>query len=568
MTNKYRNATERPASPSDHATKRGRVNGEDTKIFTGGTAVEWLVSKEIIITKLRNNNCLKLVLGKESDSIAEVMSLEPNLKEYLMNAADEAYNVLGQAKGLELDETVEEYPHLPYLWSGQPLPPALNIDGEVPEDCIAGDANTHTLTVMEIDDVVTEKVVAGLIAYKPLATHSVEHLQTLLSAGAWVDLRKEYMATKSNYEKMLDAARKPILAAGKIFTEVFGDNVLSIAEKFIAAECYNKAWAAIENHYLKTGPGQISNFTADVSNATFKRGETLEGFLANMRNAFKRLAVATALTSYTPTPAQVASGDPFIPDPDAIIANSWDNTDAEIIAAGYPLLLMEAQSVNWIQNAFVRHPEQRYNMVIGLFINDATPITARFRSLIGRVVLFDTSMLASSLNKNASDNYAAKANTAKQIRKRPHEANREQPRGQPRAQQHGTNAKRCDHHPDSSSHWTADCSITKRAAGVNIESDSKSCAYCYKNHPAIASTHTTDKCRKRNSSGNQGASSSSSSSSRYNNYNNNNNNGSSSSNSAHNLQTKTTNMLKKQVANLAQLVKDRTSTGDNDADYE
>jgi hypothetical protein len=467
-----------------------RIGGDSYNpqiILRGGSnAVDWLIAKRELEHKFHVAGCYDYIIG----STAQISYQEPPTeKEYLLASATLVCKSRVERTERLLRQELEADPKRVYQWANRALPidmytpgaepgliPILPAGYLGPQDGIllpprmtpheADLATSHQAVLLNADSVPDEEMSLGGV-------------RGLLDFASALTARDNFRSAAANHAKQLEMSKKPVLAAGRIFSDHIDKAAMNVASAQIAKDDYAGAWRVLGGHYLQSGITNIGRFTSDAQNARFELGESLAGFYSKMKTFFERLAIANALTnSHSSEETFNCNAQPYVPNAEAIEMTSWDLPDAEIEERGHVVFLSETTRLTYLMAAVRKHPTKRFGVAISVFENQQVK-TYRMREFIKMVTREATSTYEDFVVDDAHLDGTAYANLA---------ATNKDP----------AMVKKCANHPQSTTHWTSECRINDKvssSASTDPKPD-KHCTNCAQFSDNLAKTHNTSECRR------------------------------------------------------------------------
>jgi len=342
------------------------------------------------------------------------------------------------------------------------------------------------------------------------------------------------------------------------------------AEAAIKAFDYHRCFMAVDNFYMRAGGNDNELFRKEVELIRIQHGQDLNSHLDILQSSIERWQniehMERKLLDLGSMPEKGLSASKFVLDhPEVAIDNSYDLTDAEILAKGDPsiVLLSENKRFTLYSNSVKSNP--RFTRIVEEFHTrneSERTVKALLMSLRNfEISASGTDKLAEERAENkdwlqdlnvyldivlkrlpidptiisvkekpsahftVADESSAKTDTQGSYRSKLdlQRSSQYEPRNQ--SEVRDGDIPRCTNHPASTTHWTWECKGGKKAAASDSKAPNKptgekkkgatGCAYCF-NIPRLRKNslnHSSNDCRMNRD--NLRASSSSSSSSAF-----------------------------------------------------
>ena len=390
----------------------------------------------------------------------------------------------------------------------------LLADHYVLEACISSESEKARTTVYEEnpDDPNAPKIkiekTEREIVQERLSLAQLAKLDELMDSAnaAW---RKDTALQAEKRKNMLNAFGK------------LGQRAHSLVHSNLEKNEYHEAYKKINAHYLSKGISDVSSFESQAKSIKIQLGQELSELLNLLQNAFQRWASVEHLHQQSIQNNKDLSS--FQVDVKMAIANSYDKTDAEIIAQGYPVLIPEAKRLDILCDSV--SDCDRFKPIIDRFA--ATSATEKsVSSLVSQLENLEKSKQGQrSLAKEREHSRGSSKSSNAALTASANVASTPAYSGSsvPAAGTQQRTAKlvfpkgSCIHHPDSTTHTTAKCKKRGLSSTPNISLQSlppaphvenhkkkqrtdnnvpstRHCSYCERNHPNVANTHSQQQC--------------------------------------------------------------------------
>ena len=324
------------------------------------------------------------------------------------------------------------------------------------------------------------------------------------------------------------------------------------AEAAIAERDYHRCFLAVDNHYMLLGGQDTELFRKEVESYRIQLGQDLNSHLDLLQHAIERwlnielmesklLELGSQIHSTTPGNSKLSASKFVLDHPEVAYNNSYDLTDAEILAKGTPtmILLSEAKRFTIYSNSVKSNP--RFKRIIEAFhTKDESMRTVR--SLLAAIRNFELSNSGRDLlseerrqnpnwpkdlksyldniqrrdsegtiintpvkEKSVSFTTTDKAFTERSSQDQEKAKSDRQPRN--RSEIQDGDIPHCDNHPSSKTHWTWECNYGKKGisssktpnklAGESREQNPLGCVHCFSNPKLRKNSlnHSFEECK-------------------------------------------------------------------------
>jgi hypothetical protein len=325
------------------------------------------------------------------------------------------------------------------------------------------------------------------------------------------------------------------------------------AEAAIAERDYHRCFLAVDNHYMLLGGQDTELFRKEVESYRIQPGQDLNSHLDLLQHAIERWLnielmeskllelVSTQIHSTTPGMSKLSASKFVVDHPEVAYNNSYDMTDAEILAKKAPtvILLSKAKRFTIYSNSVKSNP--RFKRIIEVF-HTKDEYMRTVRSLLAAIRNFEFSnssrdliteerrqnpnwpkdlksylnniqkrdMDGTTVNTSAKEKSVSFTTTDKAFTERsPQDQEKARSDRQPknRSEIQDGDIPRCDNHPSSKTHWTWECNYGKKGispsktsnklAGESKDQNPLGCVHCFSNPKLRKNSlnHSFEECK-------------------------------------------------------------------------
>ena len=370
--------------------------------------------------------------------------------------------------------------------------------GTVTHDVITGDINSpvlnnmhiaalaHKLTTIKLQSLNKSKQqLDALIAGDILIPNSSKTFQEVLEelvpiTGDQQAFGENLQASKTASMAAASSYGEKIKSCGVHFSKL-PQNRRDEISGFIVNDDYHGAYQYLNAHFLQLGAGNIEPFEEECKRYRLQPGQQVREHLDLQKQAFKRLAQTLYLEQKLTSTAGVSLTDIEIPE-SVIIHNSGEMTDTQILAAKGIVLIPELRRFKWIIDSIASSP--RFKSVSDYFAS----ADLNSQKLMTLLRMINNKDISSTGQTELREEQAANPNYAKDITSYISNVKRESGFIVPDTVTNHTNStnnkkrandnqsssssstsstKQCDFHPNSTTHWTSECSKNPKKKSTN-----------------------------------------------------------------------------------------------------